>query len=245
MAKLLSLVIPAYNEEKTIESIIRTVFSLQMPQDWEIEAIVVNDHSKDTTASIVSKLTSEFPKLVFVSNEQNLGKSRSVKKGILLTKGDFVAIQDADLEYDPKDLITMLKKAISEDLDVVFGNRFGKQNKLIYPTYYLGNMGVSLFSNIFTFPRMGKIVPDMEVCYKLIKGDVFRSIAQRLTATSTFGFEPEVTAKVARYRDSNNKKLTFGVLPISYNPRSFAEGKKILWSDGVKALIEIMAYNLL
>jgi glycosyltransferase involved in cell wall biosynthesis len=244
MGKLFSLVVPAYNEEKTIESVIRTLYSLTLPEKWSLEVIVINDCSKDTTAKVVSSLLTEFSTLSLITNESNLGKSRSVKKGILLTKGDYVAIQDADLEYEPKDLMTMLHNAIDSDLDVVFGNRFGKQNKLIYPSYYLGNLGVTAFSNIFTFPRIGKFIPDMEVCYKLIRGDVFRTIASSLTATSTFGFEPEVTAKVARYKKENSKKLSMEIVPIMYHPRSFAEGKKIRWSDGVKALWEIVTYNL-
>lgn len=242
----LSVVIPAYNEENTLEAIVDKLFTVEFPEYIKLEVIIVDDCSVDKTPFVISKLIERHSEnLRTIRNEANLGKSRTVAKGILATTGDYVVIQDADLEYDPHDIATMFAKLLTEKLDVVYGNRFGKDNKVIYIQNYLGNKLLSFISNIFTYPRLRTWIPDMEVCYKLIRGDVMRDIAKTLTATSNFGFEPEVTARLAKYR-VDGQRLKLGIVPISYNPRTIAEGKKMkAFSDGFKALKEIINYNLL
>lgn len=244
--KLLSLVIPVYNEEDTIAAITNKVLSTSLPDYFSLELIYVNDGSKDRSVELIEKIIKDNPdrKITLLNNEKNLGKTQTVKKGILASKGDYVMIQDADLEYDPDEYQEMLDPLASGKIDVVYGNRFGKKNKVIYYQNYFGNRLLSMFSNIFTYPRIGTMIPDMEVCYKLVRGDVIREVAQDITATSNFGFEPEITAKLSKYK-LNGKHLRFAVVPISYHPRSMEEGKKMhAFKDGFKALIEIIKYNL-
>lgn len=236
---------PVYNEEKTLEQIVNRVLEVKFPYKISRELIIVNDCSKDNSASILSQLQSKHKEIKVLTNEKNLGKSQSVKKGILETTGDFVVIQDADLEYDPKDVSTLIKTAVDENLDAVYGNRFNKDNKIvIYWKNYIGNRALSMFSNLFTYFRFKVSIPDMEVCYKLVKGDIFRNIASTLVSKSMFGFEPEVTAKLSKYK-VNGKHIKLKVLPISYFPRTIEEGKKMkAFQDGAKALIEILKFNI-
>lgn len=241
---MLSIVIPAYNEEKTLEELVRKVHAIKFPKDYEREIIIVNDGSKDKSWQIMLKLASELEGIRAIQNEKNMGKTQTVRNGILQSKGDYVVIQDADLEYLPEELPELLSTALLKNLDVVYGDRFGKKNKVIYWQNFFGNKALSAFSNIFTFPRIGVWIPDMEVCYKLIRGNIIREIAQEIVSKSNFGFEPEVTAKLSRYK-KNGKHLRFGIVPISYIPRSIAEGKKMnAIKDGLKALREIIKFNL-
>ncbi|MEP7104006.1 MAG: glycosyltransferase family 2 protein [Candidatus Dojkabacteria bacterium] len=243
MSKL-SIVIPVWNEERTLEELVRKVYSVDLPRNFEKEFVIVNDGSKDKSWQIMLKLATELKNVKAIQNEKNMGKSQTVRNGILKTTGEFVIIQDADLEYDPNEIQNLLKLALDKNLDVVYGNRFGKDNKVIYWLNYIGNRFLSVFSNVFTLPRVKVWIPDMEVCYKLVKGDVFREIAKDITAKSTFGLEPEVTAKLSKYKE-NGKHLKFGIVPISYFPRSMAEGKKMhAVKDGLKAMVEIIKYNL-
>lgn len=236
----LSFVVPAYNEEKTLEEIIRRVLSL----DLDLEIIIVNDASKDNTLRIAEDIAATNSKVKVLNNERNLGKSQSVREGILATVGDYIVIQDADLEYDPNEVVELFKMAENENLDVVYGNRFGKHNKVIYWQNYIGNKGLSAISNIFTFFRIWVWIPDMEVCYKLIRGGIARDIAKNIDSKTNFGFEPEITAKLSRYK-KEGKHLSFKVMPISYFPRSIAEGKHMkAIEDGFKALLEILKFNL-
>jgi len=241
---LLSIIVPAYNEEKTIIKMLEKLFMVKFEGNVNLEVIVVNDGSKDETLNLLTKYAETNKNIKVLNNPINIGKSRTVKRGILESNGSFVVIQDADLEYDPNDINKLLQICLKENLDFVYGNRFGGSNKLIYKSFYIGNKGVTFISNIFTFPRLRKYIPDMEVCYKLINGEIARDIAKRLTATSNFGFEPEITAKLSKYK-INGKNLKLQILPISYFPRTIEEGKKIKWMDGIKALKEIIKYNLL
>jgi len=244
MESKLSIVIPAYNEEKTLEELVNKVLQVQLPYNYSKEIVIVNDGSKDNSWQVMLKLSANHKEIKSIQNEKNVGKTQTVRNGILKSTGDFVVIQDADLEYEPTEISEILKKAVDENLDVVYGNRFGKKNKVIYVQNYIGNKMLSAFSNLFTFPRLRTWIPDMEVCYKLIKGEVIRDIAKGIRATSNFGFEPEVTAKLSRYK-LNGKRLKLGIVPISYFPRSIAEGKKMnAIRDGVKAMVEIIKYNL-
>ena len=239
----ISIIIPAYNEEKTIKELLDKAISLNFGEGVEKEVIVINDCSKDNTSEILSTVIGEKYPIKVINNDVNLGKSRTVVKGILSSTGDYVVIQDADLEYDPNDLKIEYEYMILKGLDFVYGNRFNGNNKIVYKSFYFGNRLVSLASNVFTFPRLKESIPDMEVCYKMVKGDIFRDIAKTMTAKTNFGFEPELTAKLARYK-VNGKHLKFEVIPISYFPRTIEQGKKIRWVDGVKAIIEIIKYNL-
>ena len=243
MKNLLSIVIPAYNEEKTITKLLDKVIELKLPSNFQKEIIVINDCSKDNTLNVVKNVIKKNKNITLLDNGENLGKTRTVKKGLLKTKGDYVIIQDADLEYDPRDITKMLNLAIEGDLDVVYGDRFGGHNELVYKSFYLGNKFVTFVSNIFTYFKIGKYIPDMEVCYKLIRGNIVRDIAPKISATSSFGLEPEITARLAKYKE-NGDGLKWGIVPIKYYPRTVEEGKKIKYTDGIKAVIEIIKYNL-
>lgn len=234
--------IPVYNEEKTLEKVIETIMS----QDWgaEIEVIIVDDGSKDRSRDIEKQLSKKYKNISVLLNEQNIGKSQTVKRGILKTKGDYVVIQDADLEYDVSELAQIFEMIKSERFDVVYGNRFGKSNRIIYLQNFIGNHFVSIFSNIFTYPRIRVYIPDMEVCYKIAKGNIFRDVGAKIVSKSNFGFEPEVTARFSKYK-LDGKNLRFGIHPISYNARTIEEGKKMkAFSDGFKAVKEIVRFNL-
>ena len=242
--KKISLVMPMYNEENTIAAILQMILAL----DWgaELELIIVDDCSKDKSAEILKTFENN-PQVKILKNPKNLGKSQTVKRGILASTGDLVAIQDCDLEYEPQDLLNIVKLFQTEDLDVVYGNRFGKNNKIIYYSNWVGNRGLSTISSVLTYIRAGMWTNDMETCYKVIKGDIFREIATTITSTTNFGFEPEVTAKLAKYivKAEKPRHVKFKEVPINYHPRTIAEGKKMKGlSDGFKALLEIFRFNL-
>lgn len=238
----LSIIVPVYNEEKTLPQILDLI--LQQKWDSDIEVILVDDGSKDRSPEIGREYASKNSNIRWFANEKNLGKSRTVKRGILESNGKYVVIQDADLEYEVNELVEIFKEIQEKDLDVIYGNRFGKKNKIIYMHNFIGNHMVSMFSNLFTYPKIRVYLPDMEVCYKMAKGDVYREIAATIISKSNFGFEPEVTAKFAKYI-LDGKHLKFGVHPIHYHARSLEEGKKMkAFRDGVKAMYEILKFNL-
>jgi glycosyltransferase involved in cell wall biosynthesis len=240
----LSIVIPLYNEEKTLGQLLNKVIDIKLPEGFEKEILLVNDSSKDSSQLIINDFVKKYSFIKSLINEKNLGKSQTVRNGILQSTGEYVVVQDADLEYEPSEIVELLELALKNDLDVVYGNRFGKKNKVIYWQNYFGNKLVSLVSDIFTFPRLRKSIPDMEVCYKLIKGDIARDIVKSIVSKSNFGIEPEITAKIARYK-KDGKRLKLGIVPVSYYPRSIAEGKKMkAFRDGFKAVKEIIVFNL-
>jgi len=247
----LSIIIPAYNESATILTILQKLIDCDfesLGQEIHKEIIVVNDCSTDKTSELANEFTktnqNEKVKIKVLDNSQNLGKSQTVKRGIIESTGDWVVIQDADLEYEPTDLIELLRQGILKDCDVVYGNRFGQYNDVIYWKNFLGNLALSCFSNLFTIRHIRVFIPDMEVCYKMVKGGIFREIANTIESKSNFGFEPEITAKLGHYC-KNVTHLKFLILPISYNPRSIKEGKKMkAFQDGIKAFWEIIHYNL-
>jgi len=240
--KKLSFVIPAYNEEKTIEQIIEKIIDLKILQEKEV--VIVNDFSADKTSQILKKYSKK-KNFIIINNEKNLGKSQSVKKGLIKTSGDLIVIQDADLEYEPENLIDFVELFEEKDLDLVYGNRFNGKNKVMYWKNWFGNKSLSFLSSLFTYPRSGIWTNDMEVCYKMSKGEIFRDIANSLVSKTHFGLEPELTARFSKYR-SENKKLKFAELKIDYNPRSFEEGKKInALKDGIKAILEILRFNII
>jgi glycosyltransferase involved in cell wall biosynthesis len=240
----LSFIVPIYNEAKTLSKILDKVLELKLPNNFEKEVILCNDCSTDNTQEVIDWYTKKYNYFKSLENPKNIGKSQTVKAGIIESTGDYIVIQDADLEYNPDDIILILENVLRNKCDVGYGNRFGKDNGMIYVQNFFGNIILSSFSSIFTSYRLRVLIPDMEVCYKLIKGDIVREIAPTIQSKSNFGFEPEITAKLSRYR-LNGKNLKFIVLPISYYPRTIAEGKKMkAFRDGFKALWEIFYFNL-
>lgn len=240
----ISIIIPIWNEEKTLEKLVKKVLNVKFEQKLTREIILVNDGSTDSSGQIIDKLAKKYDVIRGFHNEKNSGKTQTVKNGIAKSTGDLVIIQDADFEYEPNEIKTLVNTYFDQNLDVVYGNRFGKKNKVIYWKNYIGNRFLSLVSNLFTYPRIRVAIPDMEVCYKLIRGDVAREIGKTIKSKSSFGLEPEITAKLSRYK-IEGRRLKFGIVPISYNARTIEEGKKMhAFRDGMKALFEILKYNI-
>lgn len=242
----LSIVIPMYNEENTIKELLKKVANINLPNNINKEIIIVDDCSKDNSRRIVEEFVDSDSKnkYLLLKNRSNLGKSRTVKKGVLASSGGLVVTQDADLEYDPNDLRTFVEEfLIDKHIDVIYGNRFNKTNTFSNSIHSLGNRFVTISSNLFTGPR-GFAPKDMETCYKMVRGNIMRSIFKSLESTSNFGLEPELTAKLARYRKPNGKRLKFKQIDIYYKPRTISQGKKMRWfKHGTEALFEIFYFN--
>jgi glycosyltransferase involved in cell wall biosynthesis len=232
--KKLSIVMPCYNEENTIRKIVGEVLEVNLGTTKK-EIIMVDDGSKDKTREILTKLAKEHPEIKLVFQKVNQGKGAALKKGILESTGDVVVIQDADLEYDPQEYKRLLYPIERGHADVVYGSRFigGEPHRIIYYRNQIANKFLTGMSNIFT----GLNLTDMETCYKMFRGDLVRDIAQHLKA-QRFGFEPEITARVAK------TKVPVYEIGISYYGRSKEEGKKIGVKDGVKAIWEIVYFNV-
>ncbi len=230
--RLLSIVIPCYNEEKTIEKILDEVFSVNLGSTKK-EIIIVDDGSKDNTRKILKKLSNKHSEIRLIFQEKNQGKGAGLKRGLLETTGDVVVIQDADLEYDPQEYMTLLDPILKNRADVVFGSRFmgGQPHRVVYFWHMIGNKFLTLLSNMFTNLNL----TDMETCYKMFRREIIQSIK---IEEDRFGFEPEITAKVAR---GNYRIFEVG---ISYYGRTYTEGKKIGWRDGFRAIYCIIKYNL-
>jgi glycosyltransferase involved in cell wall biosynthesis len=238
--KKLSIVIPVWNEEPTLERLLAKVEKVDLKK-VEKEIILIDDGSKDKTWEILQKYRSKSIYKIY-KNTKNIGKTQTVKRGILKSTGDVVIIQDADLEYDPEDYKVMLQEFANNATEVVYGNRFGTKLKEGGPNYY-GNLALTFFSNLFTRWR-GFKVNDMETCYKMVKGDIIRDIAKDIETKSKFGLEPELTARLSKYK-VEGRHLKLKSVDINYYPRSAAEDKKLkAFRDGTKALIEIVKYNL-
>lgn len=240
--KKLSIVIPVYNEQATIIPLLKKVASIELPRDIKKEVIIVNDCSTDNIAQLVNIFVKQkYNNTIFkyLENSKNLGKSQTVKHGVLHSSGDLVVAQDADLEYEPQELNKMVAEFINNpNIDVIYGNRFNKSNKFISPTHLLGNKFVTLCSNILTGIK-GFVVKDMETCYKMGRGDLMREIFFSLESVTNFGLEPEVTAKLATLN------IQIENIDISYKPRSEDEGKKMKWfKHGFEAINEIVRFNL-
>ncbi len=245
--KKLSIVIPAYNEGKTIVKVLDAVSNLKLETLKEI--IVINDGSKDDTLEVVRTYAERNKKkkgveFHILNNRKNSGKTKSVKKGIAKSTGDLVVIQDADWEYEPKDLVKFVKAfEKNPEIDFIYGNRFHGKSKVIYQRYYFGNRFITIFTNFFTKFR-GIKFSDVQVCYKMAKGDIFRDINKTITSEGFFGVDPEITAKFCRYK-KDGKNLKYHEIPIIYRPRSLKEGKKIqVFRDGFNAIYEIIRCNL-
>lgn len=227
----LSIVIPCYNEKQTIKNILETVKKVPY-KDKEI--ILVDDFSTDGTRELLK--TAPFKKLVdqLVFHEKNQGKGAALRTGFKAAKGDIVIVQDADLEYDPFEIPDVIDPIYKGKADVVFGSRFmgGRAHRVVYYWHRLGNLFLTTLSNMFTNINL----TDMETCYKAFRREVIQGIDIK---ENRFGFEPEITAKIAKIPD-----IRIFEVGISYYGRTYAEGKKIGWKDGFRAIYCILRYNL-
>ena len=234
--KKLSIVIPAYNEARTIHLILNRVLAVQLMNGLEKEIILVNDCSTDATEEVLKKYICEHQEanIQYYKHEVNQGKGAAIHTGIKRATGEYVIIQDADLEYDPEEFNELLKPVFRGGADVVYGTRFesGRAHRILFFWHSIGNKMLTAMSNMFTNLNLS----DMETCYKLFRTPIIQGIVLK---EKRFGFEPEVTAKIARI--PNIKVYEIG---ISYYGRTYAEGKKINWKDGFRALYCILKYNL-
>lgn len=232
----LSIVIPAYNEERTIHLILDKVDAVQLIGGLEKELILVNDCSSDDTEGAILRYQAAHPEMniQYYAHEVNKGKGAALHTGINKANGDFLIIQDADLEYDPKEYNILLQPILDGFADVVYGSRFmgGKPHRILFFWHSIGNKILTSVSNAFTNLNL----TDMETCYKLFRTEHIQSLKLK---ENRFGFEPEVTAKISRITD-----IRIYEVGISYYGRTYEEGKKIGWQDGVRAIYCILKYNL-
>lgn len=232
----LSIVVPVYNEERTITTILdiveEEVNKITLLDGYEI--ILVNDCSTDGSKTILEDRIREKENNFLINQPVNSGKGAAIRAGIRMSTGDIVLIQDADMEYDPQDYTTLLRPFITKKADAVFGSRFkGDIARVLYFWHYMGNKFLTCLSNMFTNLNL----TDMETCYKVIRGDIIRNM---ILTSDRFGIEPEITAKLAKI-----KGIHIYEVPISYFGRTYAEGKKINWKDGFSALWCIIRFNML
>ncbi|TML98561.1 MAG: glycosyltransferase family 2 protein [Actinobacteria bacterium] len=224
---LVSVLVPAYNEARTIEGVLRRVAALPL----RLEIVVVDDGSVDGTGDIVEGLRSELPALR-VERQPNAGKGAAVRRAIAVSTGDYVVVQDADLEYDPSDIPVLLGPLLDGRADAVYGTRLrgGRPQRAHLFWHYVGNRALSLLTNVM----FNTTISDMEVGYKAFRGDLVRGIP---LVCDDFRFEPEITAKILR------RGARLYEVPISYYGRTYAEGKKITWRDGVLAVAALVRFR--
>lgn len=227
MMKKLSIIIPAYNEEKTILEVISKVKKVKL-KNIAKEIIVIDDFSADNTRKILSKLKNSSIKIFF--HQTNMGKGATIRTGLKHTTGDIILIQDADLEYNPEEYPKLLEPLISNKAKVVYGMRFTKHHKARYKMYYLGNILLTFITNLLYNSKIN----DMETCYKVFKKEVIKNMKLR---AKRFDFEPEITSKILK------KGYKIYEVPISYKSRSVKEGKKIGWKDGIEAVYTLLKFR--
>lgn len=232
----MSIIIPAYNEGPTIYKILDKIKAVTLLNGIEKELVIVNDCSKDNTEDAIKRYQNLNPELniQYYKHEVNKGKGAALHTGIASATGNFIVIQDADLEYDPAEYNILLKPILDGFADVVYGSRFmgGKPHRILFFWHTIGNRFLTFLSNMFTNLNL----TDMETCYKMFRSEVIKSLNLK---ENRFGFEPEVTAKMSRY--PNVRIYEVG---ISYYGRTYAEGKKIGWRDGFRAIWCLIKYNL-
>lgn len=232
----LSILIPAYNEEHTITGILDRIAEVSLINGITKEIVIVNDASRDNTKDVVEAYITTHPNadIKFFSQPFNQGKGAAIHKAIEIASGDYVIVQDADLEYDPFEFNDLLKPVFAAQADVVYGSRFKGSNahRILFFWHSIGNGMLTFMSNAFTNLNLS----DMETCYKLMRADIAKNL---LLKEKRFGFEPEVTAKLSRIQD-----IRIYEVGISYYGRTYAEGKKIGWRDGFRAIWCIMKYNI-
>jgi len=231
----LSILVPAYNEGETIVAVLKALDSIELINNIKKEIIVINDCSKDNTESLIKEfIKNSQSEIKLFNQEKNLGKGAALHKGIEFASGDFIIVQDADLEYNPKEFNLLLQPILDGYADVVYGSRFigGKPHRILFYSHSFGNKFLTAFCNIFANLNL----TDMETCYKLFKAEILKGFVLK---EKRFGFEPEVTLKLARLR-----KVRIYEVGISYYGRTFKDGKKIGWKDGFRAIYCIIKYGL-
>lgn len=232
----LSVIVPAYNEEKTIWKVLDKLKSVELINGFQKEIVIVNDCSSDNTEGVAKRFIAENPQLEvsYYRHEFNQGKGAALHTGFRRATGDYIIVQDADLEYDPQEFNILLKPVVDGYADVVYGSRFmgGRPHRILFFWHTIGNKFLTFLSNMFTNLNL----TDMETCYKLFRADLLKNLTLQ---EKRFGFEPEVTAKISKIA-----KIRIYEVGVSYYGRTYEEGKKINWKDGFRALYCIVRYGL-
>ena len=229
----ISVVIPCYNEEQTVLQIVKKVQGVLVDNEYEI--IIIDDFSTDNTKQVIDSIIANDNSVKAIIHDKNKGKGAALRSGFNRSSGGVIIIQDADLEYDPNEYIKLLNPIMTGKADVVYGSRFksGAEARVLYYWHRLGNLFLTLLSNIFTNLNL----TDMETCYKVFRKEVLEQI---IIEEDRFGVEPEITAKIANIRP----RIRIYEVGISYYGRTYEEGKKITWKDGIRAIYAILKYNL-
>lgn len=232
--KKISIIIPCYNEEKLITAVLEKVLQTRLNYNLEKQIVVVNDGSTDGSTNAINQFCERHPSVSSIHQQKNSGKGAAIKAALTRTDGDIIIIQDADFEYDPTDYNKMIQPIFDGHADVVYGSRFigAGPHRVLFFFHTIGNKFLTFLSNLFT----GLNLTDMETGYKMFRADVLKQIRLK---ENRFGFEPEVTAKASRI-----KRIRFYEVGIAYYGRTYSDGKKIKWTDGVYAIWCILKYNI-